>query len=131
MSQLLYKPKPSVRELYLSVREGSSRIDTKTQIWRRLYQSIRDQFPECNLLPFGSTLTGFGLRNADLDIVLMPKWPPDSKRKIPNGEKIEHLEKCEKELKKKTEFVHFDLISTAAVPLLSFYFKENEEKIKV
>ena len=118
-----------ILELYHQVKEPERRFQQKMKVWRRLYWHLRKEFDDFNLIPFGSTMTGFGLQDSDLDIVLLL---PEAKLEMAS-DRISVLERCQDALlaaKDKYLRAPFELID-CRIPILVLKDTSTSPPLKI
>lgn len=114
-----------ILEVFQRAKETDEKFAEKMHVWRRLYYHLRKVFLRCNLLPFGSTMTGFALQGSDLDIVIL----------LPRNEfssRVQVLEACERALvdSKDRHLSQFELID-CRTPILVLQDTSGQSPLKI
>lgn len=102
---------------FISCQQTEKTYRTKMMLWKQLYIYIRSSYPKYGLFLVGSTMSGFGSDNSDVDMCLLVRHTEEMDQKT---EAIEHLEQVLKHLKN-CEFIHQIELIHAKVPIIRFY----------
>ncbi|CAG0894526.1 unnamed protein product [Darwinula stevensoni] len=101
---------------FMSMRQDDETLFRKHYLRTRIYTIIKHHFPYCRLYLVGSSMTGFGIGNSDVDMCLMIS-PGDIDQR---NEATLVLRRVSHVLRKFTEFVTNLELIRAKVPILKF-----------
>lgn len=96
----------------------------KMELWKKLFYHIKGIYPKYGLFLVGSTISGFGSNNSDMDMCLLVRHSEMDQR----IEAVGHLERVLKCLRQCSFIKNADLIQ-AKVPILKF--KDAEHGLEV
>ncbi|GAB0098525.1 Poly(A) RNA polymerase gld-2 homolog A [Sergentomyia squamirostris] len=97
----------------------------KMNLWKSLFVYIRNTYPRFGLYLVGSTMTGFGADNSDVDMCLVSKYRTELEPRI---EAIFNLTELQNFLSQNKKYEMFHLIE-AKVPILRFQDVENHIEV--
>ncbi|XP_053670634.1 poly(A) RNA polymerase gld-2 homolog A-like [Anopheles nili] len=115
----------TIWERFFFAQQTEAKYLKKMQLWRELYICIKKGFPKYSLYLVGSTITGFGADNSDVDMCLVSRSiPSEYDTRV---EALFNLSLVKEHLIKhlaSSNFTNFSLIQ-AKVPILRFEDTKN------
>ncbi|KAK6644083.1 hypothetical protein RUM43_000348 [Polyplax serrata] len=100
---------------FLSHQQTSDTFKKKITLWKNLFLFIRTNFPKYGLFLVGSTMSGFGSNDSDVDMCLLVRHAEMDQR----NEAVSHLGHVSRYLRHCDFIDHVELIQ-AKVPILKF-----------
>lgn len=109
--------------LQLNIFKSNLQIDSSVnyQHYNRVYQdlcsTLREYFPFCEVNPFGSTMTGLGFKNSDVDVYISG---------ITAGTNaVQYLYTVKDILNRSRKFTNIVVIAHAKIPIVKCFHKET------
>ncbi|EEB15987.1 polyA polymerase CID, putative [Pediculus humanus corporis] len=100
---------------FLTNQQTAETLKKKITLWRYLFIFIRNNFPKYGLFLVGSTMSGFGSNDSDVDMCLLVRHTEMDQK----NEAVSHLGQISKYLKN-CDFVDQVELIQAKVPILKF-----------
>ncbi|XP_050300385.1 uncharacterized protein LOC126738936 isoform X2 [Anthonomus grandis grandis] len=95
-------------------------------ICQDLYNTLHERYYNIRIHPFGSTLTGLGFKNSDVDVYLSNVTDDDK-----DGVEVNHLNVIKRLLVKSYKFINCFVIATAKIPIIKCVHKATGIKCDI